>query len=1012
MSRFERTTVSLWISICLLSLFCLLTPRVLEASSDKYELSRMEAFSWVLLQIKQDYVDPSRVDPVTMLEKTLEYIERRVPDVEIQLKDGEARLQVGGKHSKLRVGKPATVWEMNYNLQPVFKFISENLESGAEPERVEFAAINGMLSTLDPHSNLLPPEIYREMQLKTTGEFGGLGIRISVRRGMLTIISPLPDTPAARLGLKAMDQIVRIDDQSTVNMPLDEAVNLLRGKAGSKVVVWIMRKGWAEPQKYVITRQTIRVRSIESELLDGKVGYIAIRDFSRHTGGDLLRHLSKLKRDSKGLRGLVLDLRNNAGGLMKSAVQAADLFLDRGIIVATVAYSEDSTPKERVQKAREEQRADEEGADLDLPIVVLVNSGSASASEILAGALKNLDRAVVMGEQTFGKGTVQILNDRVPESVEGACLKLTMAEYLIPGDVSIQEVGVTPDIKLEPMLLDPEDLQVFAKPERFREADIEAHLKKHRKLELKPAETVRYVFDMPKKKEEKDDEPPLPDEGFKEDFEIRLARDYLLAIKTPRGSAMMDEGADFLRKVQQAELAKMAKRFKKLKVDWSLAAGIGALGKAEFALIGEGVGAKGQAKADSKVTMKLTVQNSGKAPFFRLRAESRCEHRLYDNREFLFGRVNPGQSKTWEVPVKVPQGAWGRTDDLRFEFFAEGSKAPENLETRITTEGLPRPAFAFSWWVADEKGNGDGLIQPGEQVELKVRVTNRGAGKAMGAKGLLQNKAGKDLFLVAGGGRLKLEEIEPGASKTDSFRFRVPAESKRKMLPVEITLWDSAFGVTQVAKLELPLDLSKSRKVRKIKLVHQVKRSRAEVRGGADLTAPLVGFASKNLKVRLDRQLGPWFRIVGRKGPAGWIHTENLSKAKGKAAPIQTSDLVAFEQYSPPRIELKPVPAYLEKGGKVRLRGRVLDDDADLRDVAVWVGSKKIHMVSGTDTQNPRNVPFDVELDLEPGANFVTVMAREGERYAVQQAKVITLPGGLDHKKDKDESGEAPPIGR
>jgi len=382
-----------------------------ERKDSSYDLSRMEAFSWVLLQLKDDYVDPSRIQPKKMLKGILEHVEQRVHEVELRLHQGVIDVQVGAQRKAFEVGEPGTVWEMNYALQPVFDFISKHLDPDTDAKDVEFAAINGMLNTLDPHSNLLPPELFREMQLKTTGEFGGLGIRITIRNGALTIISPLPDTPAARLGLKAMDQVVRIGDQSTVNMPLDEAVNLLRGPAGSKVTIWVMRPGWSEPHKFSITRETIRVRSIVSQLLDNNVAYLQIQDFGRHTAGDLLRHLGEMKHKApKGLKGIVLDLRNNAGGLLKAAVQVADMFLDRGIIVATVSYSDESTSAKKIQKSREEQRAREDGGEQELPMVVLVNSGSASASEILAGALKNLDRGVLLGERSFGKGTVQILN--------------------------------------------------------------------------------------------------------------------------------------------------------------------------------------------------------------------------------------------------------------------------------------------------------------------------------------------------------------------------------------------------------------------------------------------------------------------------------------------------------------------------------------------------------------------------------------------------------------------------
>lgn len=976
-----------------------------EPPEASYDLARLEALSWTILQIKQDYVDPTRIAPDRMLRRTLEAIERNVSEVEIRLEDEEAHVQVGPRKATFKVGKPGTVWELNYNLQPVMRFIAENLESTTDAKQVEFTAVNGLLATLDPHSNLLPPELFREMQLKTTGEFGGLGIRITIRKGALTIISPLPDTPAARLGLKAGDQIVRIEDQSTVNMPLDEAVNLLRGPKGSPVTIWVKRPSWSEPHKYVINREIIRVRSIESRLLDGQVGYIQIVDFSRHTGGDFLRHLSDLKREAKGLRGVILDLRNNAGGLLKAAVQVADLLLPRGIIVATVAYGEDSSPDSRVQKSRDEQRAKSEGTEVDLPLVVLVNSGSASASEILAGALKNLDRAVLVGEQTFGKGTVQILNERVPASVDGACLKLTVAEYLIPGDVSIQEVGVTPDVALVPVLLEEDEVHLFAQRARFREADIPAHRKNNQEVVAqKPGREIQYLDD-PRPKLDPNEEPPLEEPGFKEDFTVRMAKELLQRVKTPRASAMLDEAAGYLDEVQQAEQQKVVAAMARLKVDWSQGGGEGASGAADFRLGGEGVDREGRGLADQTVQMELRVRNTGSAPFFRLRAESSCENRLFHQREFLFGRLDPGQERVWKVPVKVPLGVSTRTDELRFEFFTEGTQAPPRLATTVSTQGLARPSFGFSHAVREREGNGDGLLQPGEKAELEFTLINLGEGPARDARAMLRNESGKDLFLEAGTGRAQFGELPRGESRRHAFRFHVPAEAKRDRLIVEVDMWDNLLGHSQSARLELPLSpAGPPAAVENGRF--KVTQEAASALGAPLAGAPVVARLKKGAVLAADRRAGEFRRVSlpGKEGAwTAWVRAADLGKAAAKASVSGPEAWLTHAQHTPPVIELEPLPAYLETGDKVVLRGTVLNDDHDLRDVAVWVGAKKIFLESGSQARSPRRMNLEVPIPLEPGPNFISVIAREGSRYAAQQSVVVTRPGGLDRPKDAED---------
>ncbi len=986
------------------------------AAKSTYDLNRMEVLSWTILQLKQDYVDPSRIRPEAMLRRTLQYLERRTPNVEISLGErasgevagGEknlvARVQAGGKRQEFPIGNPKTIWEMNYALVPVFRFLAANLEPGTDPKDIEFAAINGMLSSLDPHSNLLPPELFREMQLKTQGEFGGLGIRIAIRKGALTIISPLPDTPAARLGLRAMDQIVRINDQSTVNLPLDEAVNMLRGKPGTKVTIWIMRQGWSEPHPYVMTRETIQVRSIESKLLADRVGYIQIQDFAKNTPGDLLRHLNEMKREGKGLRGLILDLRNNAGGLLKAAVQVADLFLQSGIIVATVAYSEDGTPDKPEQKNREEQRATGDAVEPDLPLVVLVNAGSASASEILAGALKNLDRAILLGDQTFGKGSVQVLNEHVPASVSGACLKLTVAEYLIPGDVSIQEVGVTPDIQMIPMIVDKDTVEAFAQPERFRERDIPAHLRRHANAVLKPAVQIAYLKEAPPQPAE-GEEPPIEEPGFKEDYEIRLAHDLLLRAPSNRGTTMLDQAAGFLKEVTAREQKNLEERLRKLGVDWTAGTAQGGRGEASFRLIGEGVDAQGRARADSKVRLALSVRNTGNEPIYRLRAESACKHRLFDKREFLFGRINPGETRSFEVPLKIPRNTHTRTDDLRLTFFAEGSPAPAPLNVPISTQGLPLPAFGYSLRVVDREGNGDGAIQPGEKIELEVTVYNLGEGAAFEAKGYLKNQSGRDLFLETGRGQVTFKDIPPGQSRSERFAFRVPQDVAASELKMELNLYDATLGAGQTADVRLPLVPNPSYRIEKTQSNLEVRASRAELRERPADDAATVGWLKKGTVFAADRRAGRFLRLSAPNGWLGWVRDDAVAPTRR----AQNGSQIAFCQFTPPVIELEALPEYLSNDSAVTLRGLVRDDDADVRDVSVWLGSDKVFLETGAEGGNPRRLPFEVKLSLDPGPNFITIVAREGTQFGAQRTLIVNRPGGLDFKKVDDTGAEEDP---
>ncbi|RLJ18928.1 peptidase S41 [bacterium endosymbiont of Escarpia laminata] len=323
------------------------------------------------------------------------------------------------------------------------------------------SAIRGMLSDLDPHSSYLNEEEYKELRVGTSGEFGGLGIEVGMEDGFIKVISPIDDTPAQRAGVLAGDLIVRLDDTPVKGLSLNEAVNMMRGKPGSSLVLTIARKGVEKPLKIEVVRAVIKVTSVKSRLLDERFAYVRISQFQSHTTDDMLKAVRKLEESAKGgLKGLVLDLRNNPGGVLNAAVSVSDAFLEEGLIVYTEGRVNDSA-------LRFEAAPDDvlKGA----PIVVLVNAGSASASEIVAGALQDHHRAVIMGKQTFGKGSVQTI---IPINQRSA-VKLTTARYFTPSGRSIQAEGIKPDIELE-------DVEVSASKDNgvkpLKEADLSGHL--------------------------------------------------------------------------------------------------------------------------------------------------------------------------------------------------------------------------------------------------------------------------------------------------------------------------------------------------------------------------------------------------------------------------------------------------------------------------------------------------------------------------------------------------------
>ena len=365
----------------------------------------------------------------------------------------------------------------------VLSIVKKSYVEEVDTKKLVYGAINGMLTSLDPHSSFMPPDVYKEMKIDTKGAFGGLGIEITIKDGILTVISPIEDTPAYKAGIKAGDLILKIDDKFTKDLTITEAVKRMRGVKGTKVTLTIMREGFEKTKEFTLERDIIQVKSVKFKVLDNGYGYVRISQFQEKTDDDLEKALTALQPDHKPLKGLVLDLRNDPGGLLDQAIRVSEHFIAEGkLIVSTKGREKESGIPPAISRKG--------GKESNYPIVVLINSGSASASEIVAGCLQDHKRAVIMGTQSFGKGSVQTI---IPLT-DGSGLRLTTARYYTPSGRSIQAKGITPDIVAE-------KVEVVATPEKkdgmhIREKDLENHFEGEGKepaedKKAKPAAAVK-----------------------------------------------------------------------------------------------------------------------------------------------------------------------------------------------------------------------------------------------------------------------------------------------------------------------------------------------------------------------------------------------------------------------------------------------------------------------------------------------------------------------------------------
>lgn len=764
-------------------------------SEDAQNFMEVSILRQSLRYLSKNYYDTAALKPRELLKESLLGLSRNVPEVVVDFpeKSGRFSLEVNGKKKRFDIPSLNKPQDIIAPLQEAFAFIAENYQGETKFEDMEYSAVNGMLSSLDPHSALLPPKVFNEFKTQTEGEFGGIGIVIGLKEGELTVIAPLPNTPAWRAGLKTKDRIVQIGEEATVNMNLTEAVERLRGKVGTQVSLVLEREGAPAPIEVTLTRDNIRIESVQAKLVkdpSGDIGILRVKSFQEETLREMKRHLDEMKREATNFKGLILDMRNNPGGLLNQAVDVADMFLNSGTIVLTVGAED---------QVLEVNRAHESDADETYPLVVLVNEGSASASEIVAGAIKNNNRGVVMGRQTFGKGSVQ----SVYALKEGAALKITVAQYLTPGKTSIQSVGITPDVKLQPMIVDPKSIDIL-ESEVFGEKDLEKHLSSHLIQNNKAVHTLEYF--QPKKEEEDFDSSYTTDIDTEKDFEMKFARELLLNAKDVDREDILEGMDGLLSQYSAQEFTKLEKSLAEIDVDWSLAP---SGGKPVAAVTLNIHSTQGQVfKAGEEVEMELKVQNTGDSPFHRLVASTSSESFLLKNREFIFGKVNPGETRSWKVPIKVPANALRREDKVTFT-FQEGNKVvPENFESMVETVPVDRPSYAYQMELHEDgvegsRGDGDGIVEAGESILLKFQVENQGKGESKKTQVNLKNLDGEGIFIS--NGRAKLESLKPQETKTANLSFRVDPKFAKEKIELELLIQDNESQEVLRDKLVFPL---------------------------------------------------------------------------------------------------------------------------------------------------------------------------------------------------------------
>jgi len=943
-----------------------------QAPNDKHDLSALKIFSSTLVRVKDRYVDPSRIDPKKMLYSALDSVQFNIPEVLVEpdVARNKVTVAVNDKKEVFDTDDVDSPWHLQRKLKSIFRFIETNMNAGADLGKVEYAAVNGMLSTLDPHSILMDPEQARDMDVSTSGKFGGLGIVIRMIDRKLTVVKPMKDTPAWKKGIKAGDHIVKINNEPTENLTSNEAVDRMRGDPKTGVTLWIERKNQANLMRFDIVRDIIRVSQVEHKLLDSHVGYIRVKQFSKGIAQDVAQAMQEMS--GQGATAWVLDLRGNPGGLLEEAVQLSDLFVDSGTIVSTVSGRD-----------REARRAERGFGDTTSSLAVLVNGGSASASEITSGALKNLDRAVIIGTRTFGKGSVQELYDNDDHSK----LKLTIAQYLTPGDRSIQNLGIVPDIQLQRMYIPEKNdaagdiVRMLAPTHSYGEKDLDAHLvSTYAKDGDKPTYEVPYMFERkktatPDAKDQKaapptDDEEAPDDDEIVEDFEMRFAKQIVSGVTASTRPKLVAGAKKIVDKVRGEEEAKLVTALKAINVDWSAPGADSGTPNLDVSLSASG----STIKAGQDLTVTATVKNTGAGAAYRVLPRIQAEDGVFEDFELPIGKVGPGETKTFTAHLKMPEDAVDRVDRLGLEVREARNSTSKVTPAEIHVEALPRPVFAYAWQLVDD-GNGDGLVQRGEKYHLQVMIKNTGMGASTkDAQVILRNATGDGVDL--GKSRFDLDVLEPGKTKTLDFPLATNATLKADEMVLELMAYDPNLDSQSSDKLHFKVSPSVTGQPAKGDVMV---KTASTIHAGAADDSSVVGTALKGASYPAIATFGPWTKIKLDQGGTKVGFVANQAVTSGGAG---TSPFTPTYNTTPPLINLTS-KSLETRGDTFKLQGTVTDE-LRVNDVYVFVSnptakveSKKVFYRSNRGGKSDRTLDFAADLPLWPGSNMVTIVARE-----------------------------------
>tara|TARA_B100000609_G_scaffold199655_1_gene205580 strand:+ start:58332 stop:61424 length:3093 start_codon:yes stop_codon:yes gene_type:complete len=969
-----------------------------DAERKAYPRKQMPFLSAGMRLLKRLYVDPTQFSSRKMFDKALLDLARRVDAFWYKYsKDKKTlTLRMGNHTLQLEQLEFIGFYDTQRHLEEVAAFVYKHSDKSLPFGQIEQILLTGCLSTLDKQTRIFRRQYAPRPPGRKKVKLGKIGVQLKLddkKRGLL-LTHIMVDGPAQQAGLHKGDIITHVDGVSVKGKGLRELIGMIGGLRGSRVKLSILRPRSNKTLRVVLIRALMPRPNVVGFTLPGQIGYVRLRQFKGGSSLQIREELARLRRAVKGnLQGLILDLRSNPGGRVSEAVNIASLFLEQGDVV-TYAGANTKRRTHKVKPGRTEEL---------YPLIVLLNGYSASASELLSGALQNHGRALILGRQSYGKGTVQVMGFmRAFQSL----YRVTIAQYMLPGDASIQAVGIAPDVILQPVDLTKKRFFYYSR----RLSDIETRKKRWPRFLQQNLDTrgsawarisyLRYMPDAMKKVVHKPTKDPkrwiYGVAPARKDFEVWFAR-YLLAHATSgKRKIFFDQIKSKILDIQRREEQRIVRALRALKIDWSVPKRIkkGAVLKARVELLD----VKQPIPLTTSFRLRLHVKNTGKRTAYRVRGILFAQNRALSLREFLFGKIPPGKEVSHEQTFTLPASSLGRRELLKFVFSGRGVKSSETLRYPLDWRSKEQPPYTLSYLIVDRTpdGNGDGALQPGEKVSLRFTLAHKG------------KRALKDLRFVLRIPGLplrkslwKLGTLPPHTKRSFDIPLQIPGNQKQGKREAHLLLAEKGLGVRIHHRFTLritPPFFGFTAAANG----WAVFTKRAPIRMSPRRSAALVAWAGKGSVLRIVRRYKEFVKVTlpsalfgkgvlceeGKKRPCkertlrgvgAWVHKRWFTrKASGTVLLKEMSMRTVF---SPPAISFPGVTLPLISTAKAYgLRVKIVSKDG-IRDLYVLQKKKKVFYksVQYLRPKGNKTLTVTIPLRLKKGGNPIRITVRTAQ---------------------------------